>query len=232
MKSEKSAMLELNNDFIQTVKTRLGKLAVHSGTAPKKAAVALIIVDAANGPDLPGFAQSKVNSLEPALILTRRAAKLRSHSGQWALPGGRLDGNETTLEAAIRETREEIGLELTAGDSLGYLDDYETRSGYNMTPLVFNAGVVKTFHTNPDEVASIHRIPVSELLREDAPMLDYDELTDNEGNRSEHPVLRMPIGDDWIAAPTAAVLYQFREVALLTKQTRVAHFDQPRFTWQ
>ena len=78
---------------------------------------------------------------------------------------------------------------------------------------------------NPDEVESVHRIPLDELLREDAPLLDALP-------GSEHPVLRMPVGDSWIAAPTAAFLYQFREWLLLGRPTRVAHFDQPRFAWR
>ena len=77
---------------------------------------------------------------------------------------------------------------------------------------------------NPDEVDSIHRIPVHEFLRPDAPML---ETTD----QGPHPVLRMPVGDHWIAAPTAALIYQFCEVAVRGRDTRVAHFDQPAFAW-
>ena len=49
---------------------------------------------------------------------------------------------------------------------------------------------------------------------------------------SEHPVLRMPVGDDHIAAPTAALIYQFREVCLLGRETRVAHYEQPEFAWR
>ena len=60
---------------------------------------------------------------------------------------------------------------------------------------------------------------------EDAPLLEHLE-------EHEHPVLRMPIGDDWIAAPTAAILYQFREVCVFGRETRVAHFDQPKFAWR
>ena len=54
----------------------------------------------------------------------------------------------------------------------------------------------------------------------------------NQVRGQEHPVLRMPVGERWIAAPTAAFLYQFREVVLLDRATRVAHFDQPFFAWR
>ena len=74
-------------------------------------------------------------------------------------------------------------------------------------------------------MASIHRIPVVEFFRADAPMLERVA-------HSAHQVLRMPVGTQRIAAPTAAVLYQFREVCIAGRPTRVAHFDQPEFAWK
>ena len=191
----------------------------------RAAAVALVITDAGHGPDLPGFPDSATWSTSAALVLTRRAGKLRNHAGQWALPGGRLDAGESAEDAALRELYEEVGLQLAPSAVLGRLDDFSTRSGFVMTPVVVWAGSARDMLANPDEVASIHRIPVSELLRPDAPILEPMA-------GSTHPVLRMPIGDHWIAAPTAAILYQFREVCLLGRQTRVAHFEQPVFAWK
>ena len=78
---------------------------------------------------------------------------------------------------------------------------------------------------NPAEVEKIHRVPLRELMRDDAPILENS--TD-----SEHPVLKMPLGDEWFAAPSAAIAYQFREVVLMNRSTRVAHFDQPPFAWK
>src|SRR5580693_10585041 len=72
---------------------------------------------------------------ETALLLTRRAAGLRAHRAQWALPGGRCDAGETQVQAALRELREELGLDLGADSVLGLLDDYPTRSGYLITPV-------------------------------------------------------------------------------------------------
>jgi len=188
------------------------------------AAVALSIVDCRESANLGHIPFGPADANQAALILTIRAARLKNHGGQRAFPGGRIDEGETVEQAALRELEEEVGLQLHPDQVLGRLDDFETRSGFVITPVVVWGGNVGELRANPDEVESIHRIPFSELLRGDAPILQYKR-------RSEHPVLKMPLGDDWIAAPTAALAYQFREVALLGKATRVAHFEQPRFAW-
>ncbi|MEO6293854.1 MAG: CoA pyrophosphatase [Burkholderiaceae bacterium] len=189
------------------------------------AAVAVAITDAGLGAELPGLPQQTVWSRQAALILTRRAGQLRKHAGQWALPGGRIDAGETPEQAALRELAEEVQLELDASTILGRLDDVVTRSGFVITPVVVWAGAARQIRPNPAEVASIHRIPVAEFLRADAPMLKHE-------GHGEHPVLRMPVGSGWIAAPTAAILYQFREVCIEGRPTRVAHFEQPAFAWK
>ena len=185
----------------------------------------LAITDTGFGADLPGLPTHAQWQHGAALLLTRRSSRLRRHAGQWALPGGRLDAGETTRQAALRELQEEIGLSCAPDAVLGCLDDVVTRSGYAMTPLVVWAGAAADLVPNPDEVASIHRIPVTELMRDDAPILTSID-------HSDQPELRMPVGQSWIAAPTASVLYQFREVCLLGRTTRVDRFEQPRFTWR
>jgi mutator protein MutT len=191
----------------------------------KHAAVALAVSEAGHGAGLPGLPQHAVWSDAPALLLTRRASTLKAHAGQWALPGGRIDEGETPEQAALRELHEEIGLQLSPHDILGRLDDYVTRSGYLITPVVVWAGPARQPVLNAAEVASLHRIPTDELLRADAPLL-------NQVRGAAHPVLRMPVGQGWIAAPTAVFLYQFREWCLLERATRAAHFDQPAFAWR
>ena len=193
----------------------------------KRAAVALVVTDEGTGADLEGVSGPPLTghwSSRAALILTKRAAHLRRHAGQWALPGGRIDNDETPEQTALRELAEEVGLQLTQADVLGRLDTFITRSGFAMTPVVVWAGEARLLVPDPAEVASIHRIAVTEFLRADAPILEVLE-------GSEHPVLKMPLGDNWIAAPTAALIYQFREVCLLGRATRVAHFEQPKFAW-
>jgi len=191
----------------------------------RRAAVAVTVTEEGHGAGVDGLPQHATWSTEAALLLTRRAAGLRSHAGQWAMPGGRVDEGETPEQAALRELAEEVGLVLDAQSVLGRLDDYATRSGYLITPVVVWAGPARQLKANPGEVAAIHRIPARELLRADAPLL-------NQVRGAEHPVLRMPIGNSWIAAPTAAFLYQFREWCLCGRPTRVAHFDQPLFAWR
>ena len=162
---------------------------------------------------------------EAALLLTRRAAHLTTHAGQYALPGGRVDAGESALDAARREAREEIGLELAPEDFIGRLDDYPTRSGYLITPLVAWLAEGVALAPNPAEVAQIYRVPLSELGRAGSPQ--FVAIPE-----SDRPVIRYPLLGTLIHAPTAAVLYQFMEVALLGRATRVAHLEQPVWAWR
>lgn len=161
----------------------------------------------------------------PCFILTRRAGGLRTHAGQWALPGGRLDEGETPADAARRELQEELGLRLPPEAVLGLLDDYETRSGYAITPVVLWAGEVPALAPNPHEVAAAYLVPLSELDRPDSPR--FVEIPE-----SSRPVVQVPLMGTLVHAPTAAVLFQLREVALRGRWTRVAHLEQPVFAWR
>jgi 8-oxo-dGTP pyrophosphatase MutT (NUDIX family) len=160
----------------------------------------------------------------PCFALTRRAAGLRTHKGQWALPGGRLDGDESPVEAALRELSEELGLDLPRENALGLLDDYPTRSGYCITPVVVWAGARAQLEPDPREVAAAYCVPLAELERPDVPRLRSIP-------ESDRPVLSIPLLGAHIHAPTAAILYQLRQVALHGRATRVAHYEQPTFAW-
>ena len=159
-----------------------------------------------------------------ALLLTLRASGLRAHSNQWALPGGRCDEGETPAQAALRELHEELGLELGAGDVLGLLDDYPTRSGYLITPVVVWAGVSTVLSPNPEEVASVHRIALENI--EDADAFSFTTIPE-----SARRVIRFRHAGQFIHAPTAALIYQFREV-LAGRDTRVTELEQPVFAWK
>jgi 8-oxo-dGTP pyrophosphatase MutT (NUDIX family) len=160
----------------------------------------------------------------PCLLITRRTAGLRSHSGQWALPGGRREAGENAEGAARRELAEETGLPTGPGDVLGVLDDYATRSGYLMTPVVIWGGSGSPqLRPNEAEVAGMYLIPLADL---DVPprLLRIPE--------SDRPVLQLPLLGRFVNAPTAAIIYQFCQVALHGLATRVAHYDQPVFAWR
>ena len=178
----------------------------------KRAAVAIALVEAGNAAD------------GTALLLTLRAAGLRAHRGQWALPGGRCDEGETAANAALRELHEELGLEFGEENVLGLLDDYPTRSGYLITPVVVWAAPSAAISPNPDEVASVHRIALGDIERADA----FDFTTIPESTRR---VIRFRHAGQFIHAPTAALIYQFREV-LAGRDTRVAELEQPVFAWR
>jgi 8-oxo-dGTP pyrophosphatase MutT (NUDIX family) len=159
----------------------------------------------------------------PALLLTRRARKLTAHPGQWALPGGRREAGESAVDGALRELAEEVGLHLGADAVLGVLDDYVSRSGYVMTPVVCWAGPAGTAAGTGSEVSSVHHIPLADLDVE--PRL----LTIPE---SDAPVIQVPLLGGYLHAPTGAIVYQFCQLACRGLVTRVAHYEQPVFAWQ
>lgn len=160
-----------------------------------------------------------------AFLLCRRAARMNRHAGQWALPGGRLDADETPLDAALRELDEELGIRLASHHHIGYMDDYATRSGYLMTPVVFWAGSHSIISPNPNEVAHVYRIGLHHLCREDSPR--YVTIPE-----SDRPVVQIPLGGDLIHAPTGAVLLQLRWVGIEGRLgERVHHLEQPVFAW-
>jgi 8-oxo-dGTP pyrophosphatase MutT (NUDIX family) len=178
----------------------------------KRAAVAITLVEADAALD------------GTALLLTLRAAGLRAHRGQWALPGGRCDQGETQVMAALRELHEELGLELGQEHVLGLLDDYPTRSGYLITPVVVWAPTGSAISPNPSEVASVHRIALENIEKPDA--FDFVAIPE-----SDRRVIRFRHAGRFIHAPTAALIYQFREV-LAGRSTRVAELEQPVFAWK
>jgi 8-oxo-dGTP pyrophosphatase MutT (NUDIX family) len=178
----------------------------------KRSAVVITLVDAGDG------------SSETAFLLTRRAPRLRAHAGQWALPGGRLDADETPIAAALRELEEELGLALGLEAVLGVLDDYPTRSGYAITPVVAWLEDVSAVNPNPQEVASVHRVRLDEISRPAA--VEFLSIPE-----SDRPVIRLSFADSHIHAPTAAMVHQLAELAA-GRVTRVDQLEQPVFAWR
>ena len=210
----------------------------------RHAAVAIVVVDSTEGEDrvdpfepdaesmdiIPGGAQGLDGRMAnvsggAAFLLCRRAAGLNRHASQWALPGGRLDHGETPIDAARRELDEEMGVTLGADAVLGLLDDYPTRSGYVITPVVMWGGGRLDLRPDPGEVLAAYRVGLHQLSRADSPrFIDIPE--------SDRPVVQVPLGNDLIHAPTGAVLVQFRWLALEGRDDPVAGFEQPVFAWK
>lgn len=160
-----------------------------------------------------------------AFLLCRRASRLSAHAAQWALPGGRLDPGENAVEAALRELSEEVGVGLTDQAVLGLLDDYPTRSGYVITPVVIWGGGRLDLRPAPDEVVAVYRVGLHQLQRRDSPRF----IAIPESSR---PVVQIPLGNDLIHAPTGAVLLQLRWLGLEGRHDSVAELEQPVFAWR
>lgn len=205
--------LRLDDDLRVRIQTNLDRFErrAHEDEKLKRAAVAVLLV-AGEGD-------------EACFVITRRASKLSSHAGQWALPGGRLDSGEGAIEAALRETAEEVGATLTPDCVLGLMDDYPTRSGYAITPVVVWGGDDCALVANPNEVAEVYRVPLAVLEGSEVPRLRTIP-------ESDRPVISVPMLGTNVHAPTAVFLYQLREVALHGRSTRVDHFEQPVFAWR
>jgi 8-oxo-dGTP pyrophosphatase MutT (NUDIX family) len=206
-------MLKFGEDLRVRARTNLAgfERRAHPSGGRRPAAVALVLL-----PDDEGRA---------CFVLTRRADRLRAHARQWALPGGRLDPGESAEAAALRELDEEVGLTLDASAVLGVLDDYPTRSGFVITPVVVWGEGAGTLTPNPDEVKHVYHVPLDDLERPEVPIL----VTIPESDR---PVIQLPILSALIHAPTAAVIYQMREVVVHGRPTRVDHFEQPVWAWK
>jgi 8-oxo-dGTP pyrophosphatase MutT (NUDIX family) len=231
----------------ERITDHLGRHQLHEISDPdaRRAAVALVVVPSEEGsdphdpyPDVPGSMDGVPGDVHgfdgtmagvaggSAFVLCRRAATLHRHGGQWALPGGRLDDGESAVEAARRELHEELGVELGDDAVIGRLDDYRTRSGYVITPIVLWSDTHLEFVPNPAEVAHAYRIGIHELFRPGSPR--FERIPE-----SDRPVVQLLMGREIVHAPTAAVLLQFRWVAMEGRlDARVHDLEQPVFAWR
>ncbi|BBX67617.1 NUDIX hydrolase [Mycolicibacterium psychrotolerans] len=226
------------------IRTHLGGHVRRTVEDPEKrrAAVAVVLVDSLVGEDrvdpapveewiagrpMPEDLDGRMVDVSggAAFLLCRRASRLSSHAAQWALPGGRLDPGETAVEAALRELDEEVGVALHDSAVLGLLDDYPTRSGYVITPVVVWGGGRLDPRPAPDEVVAVYRVGLHQLQRADSPRF----ITISESPR---PVVQIPLGNDLIHAPTGAVLLQLRWLGLEGRPDPVDGLEQPVFAWR
>ncbi len=159
----------------------------------------------------------------PTFLLTRRALTLRRNAGNYALPGGNFEAGEDAIDAARRETREELGVRLERSAALGMLDDFVTLGGHRVTPVVFWSDTPLALTPDPIEVHAVWRIALADLDHPKSP-----RRLPREGGGD--PILQMYARGGWVNAPTAAWLFQFREVALHGRHTRLDGVGQPEWT--
>ena len=160
---------------------------------------------------------------KPTFVLTRRALTMRRGAGNYALPGGNFEPGEDAVAAALRESSEELGVATDAVEPLGLLDDFVTLGGHKVTPVALWSPRPLTLRPDPAEVHQAWLIPLAHL---DHPRSPRAEAHPDGGE----PILRMFARGQWINPPTAAFLYQFREVALHGRATRVHAVGQPTWT--
>ncbi|HYS98385.1 MAG TPA: CoA pyrophosphatase [Candidatus Dormibacteraeota bacterium] len=156
----------------------------------------------------------------PSVPIFQRPLNMSRHAGQIALPGGKVHSGETVEDCAIREVNEELGLVLDTADVLGLLDDFDTESGFRITPVViWSSAGVSDLKPSRWEVLKLFVIGTPEL---------HDTVAAAALGSTQEFSLRFQRVE--VFAPTAAILYQFSEVALDGRPCRVADFYQPPFT--
>jgi 8-oxo-dGTP pyrophosphatase MutT (NUDIX family) len=144
---------------------------------------------------------------EPAVLLTQRTADLTSHASQIAFPGGKIDPqDETPLAAALREAKEEIGLDRKLIDPIGYLDLYLTFSGFRILPLVARVAPDYQLTLNDKEVADAFEVPLSFLM---TPEHHLRKTRDWKGIKRQY--YEMPYGERYIWGVTAGILRNLYE---------------------
>ncbi|MFO0998186.1 MAG: CoA pyrophosphatase [Alphaproteobacteria bacterium] len=145
---------------------------------------------------------------EFTVILTQRTDHLTDHAGQVSFPGGRIeDADADAVAAALRETEEEIGLSRALVETIGRLDDYETGTGFIVTPIVGFVRTPFTLKPDPYEVADVFEVPLAFIL--DA---SNHERRSGFWRGRQRSYYAMPYGERFIWGATAGMLINLYEV--------------------
>lgn len=176
-------------------------------TGGRRAAVSIVLFEA---------------SATTRFVLIKRANRGRN-AGQWALPGGKVEAGETTLEAALREAQEEVGLPAIGVQVLGELDYLSAATGYTISPFILSAPTGWLPEAVAEEVQAVHVFDLSVLRGDDV----VHWVVQDDGTQW----LQMRLCDRaHVHAPTGAILLQFRELALFGREFDVTALIQPGFT--
>ncbi|RLV55349.1 CoA pyrophosphatase [Aeromicrobium phragmitis] len=179
------------------------------GLAPgsRAAAVAIVLFDAG----------------DTARYCLIKRAKRGRNAGQWALPGGKVEPGESSLDAALREAHEEVALDTSRSTVLGRLDDFVTSSGFVISPYVVAAPRGWRPIAADEEVQGAFEFAIADLLRPD--VVRWARVDDGPALLQMHVAAGVRIH-----APTGAVLWQFRQTALHGDEVSIAELRQPLFT--
>lgn len=207
-----TGQLQLTGDWSGDLRTRL-EFAARETSRPETG-------DHVLNPDLPPYARWDgpprdaavlIGILErregPSVVLTQRTGHLKSHAGQVAFPGGKIDPTDNgPVEAALREADEEIGLSPGQVEPLGNLAPYLTGSGYRVVPVIGAIRGTGPFHPNPDEVEDVFEVPLTFLMNP----ANHQKLS-REWQGKRRYFYAMPFGERYIWGVTAGIIRSFYE---------------------
>jgi 8-oxo-dGTP pyrophosphatase MutT (NUDIX family) len=153
-----------------------------------------------------------VDHKEPTVLLTQRSPNLSEHAGQVAFPGGKIDATDKSpLDAALREAWEEVGLDRSFIDPIGYLDVYGTGFGFRILPTVARVKPGFKLTINHSEVVDAFEVPLSFLMNP-----ANHQIHSKEFRGMERSYYAMPFAERYIWGATAGILRVLYERIYLT----------------
>jgi len=152
-----------------------------------------------------------VDATTPHILLTERSRRLRSHPGQISFPGGSVEAQDAGVEAAaLRETREEIGLDTATAEILGRLPDYVTGTGFDIAPIVARLPAAARYAPDQHEVVRILTVPLQHVMAATSFRIETMRI-----DHADYRFHVMEYGDDYIWGATAAMLFGLQQCVRL-----------------